>query len=372
MNTADHLRDDTPVDLHRLTSDFRSGAIGRRDFLAALGAAGLTVLGPRSGSAAPGQEIVVANWGGPAATAFSTVWGPPVQSKLDAKLVIDGSGPSAGKVRAMVDAGNVIWDVCDASVGAALLLGEESRLEAIDYSIVGDKVRPEYRYKYAVCNYIFSYVLAFNRSALGSRSPTSWKDFWNVKDFPGKRMLRGSCIGQLECALLADSVPADKIYPIDLPRALKKIAEIKEHTVFWKTGSQSEDLFRQNEVVMGNMWHNRTNLLRVETKGNIDWTWAGGVIAPAVWLVPKHNPAGKQKAMEFIALSLEPAGQVELFKIIGMGPSNPAASALIPQDLRRYDPAQPENLSQQILINDEWYGQNLIEAEAKYLDVISS
>jgi len=372
MNAESPHRDDTPADLHRLASRFHSGAIGRREFLAAAGAAGLTVLAPRIGSAASGQEIVVANWGGPAATAFSTVWGPPSQSKLGARLVIDGSGPTAGKIRAMVDAGNVIWDVCDASVGAALLLGDENRLEEIDYGIVGEHVRPEYRYKYAVCNYIFSYILAFNQSALGNRRPASWKDFWNVKDFPGKRMLRGSCIGQLECALLADGVPPDKIYPIDLPRALKKIAEIKEHTVFWKTGSQSEDLFRQNEVVMGNMWHNRANLLRVETKGNIDWTWAGGVIAPAVWLVPKHNPAGKQKAMEFIALSLEPAGQVELFKIIGMGPSNPAASAMIPEELRRYDPAQPENLSQQILIDDAWYGHNLSEAEAKYLDVISS
>jgi len=187
----------------------------------------------------------------------------------------------------MVEAGKVVWDVCDTSVGAALLLGRENFAEEIDYGLIGNKVRKEYQYKYAVCNYIFSYVLAFNRKALKGRAPTSWADFWNVKDFPGKRMLRGSCIGQLECALLADGVPADQIYPIDLPRALKKIAEIKEHTIFWKTGSQSEDLFRQNEVVMGNMWHNRTNLLRVESKGNIDWTWSGGVIAPAVWLVPK-------------------------------------------------------------------------------------
>ena len=265
----------------------------------------------------------IANWGGPAAAAFVTAWGPLVQEKLGAKLVIDGSGPTAGKVRAMVQAGKVIWDVCDASVGAALLLGHENLVEEIDYGIVGDQLPKDHRYKYAVCNYIFSYVLAFNRSALGGRAPTSWLDFWNVKDFPGKRMLRGSCIGQLECALLADGVPADKIYPIDLSRALKKIAEIKEHAIFWKTGSQSEDLLRQNEVVMGNMWHNRTNLLRIESKGNIDWTWAGGVIAPAVWMVPKNNPAGRQKAMEFIAQSLQPAGQVELFKLIGMGPEQP-------------------------------------------------
>ncbi len=76
--------------------------------------------------------------------------------------------------------------------------------------------------------------------------------------------------------------------------------------------------------------------------------------------------------MEFIALSLDPASQVELFKLIGMGPSNPAASALIPEALRPYDPAQPVNLAKQILINEDWYTNNLVEAEKQYLDIISS
>jgi putative spermidine/putrescine transport system substrate-binding protein len=343
----------------------------RRGLLQMLAAAGLTA-GTADRASAAANEIVIANWGGPAATAFTTTWGDQVSRKLGAKLVIDGSGPSTGKIRAMVEANHVTWDVCDASVGAALLLGKLGLLEPIDYNIVGTAVAAPYRYQWAVCNYIFSYVLAFNSKALDGRRPASWKDFWNVKDFPGKRTLRGSCIGQLECALLADGVPADKIYPIDLKRALEKIKEIREHTIFWKSGSQSEDLFRQGDVVMGNMWHNRTNLLRIESKGAIDWTWQGGVIAPAVWVVPKGNPAGKQKAMDFIALSMDPASQVELFKLIGMGPSNPEAAALIPEALRPYDPAQPANLAKQILINEDWYTHNLVEAEKQYLDIFSS
>jgi putative spermidine/putrescine transport system substrate-binding protein len=343
----------------------------RRTLLQGLAATGLTTLVTNPAAAGP-AEIVIANWGGPAATAFADVWGGAVSQKLGAKLVIDGSGPSTGKIRAMVEAKAVSWDVCDASVGAALLLGKNGLLEEIDYATIGEAVPAPYRYKHAVCNYIFSYVMAFNTSKLDGRRPASWKDFWNVKDFPGKRTLRGSCIGQLECALLADGVAPDKIYPIDLKRALAKIQEIREHTIFWKSGSQSEDLFRQGDVTMGNMWHNRTNLLRIESKGAIDWTWQGGVIAPAVWVVPKGNPAGKQAAMDFIKLSLDPASQVELFKQIGMGPSNPAAAAMIPEALRPYDPAQPANLAQQILIKEDWYTENLVEAEKQYLDIISS
>ena len=46
-----------------------------------------------------------------------------------------------------------------------------------------------------------------------------------------------------------------------------------------------------------------------------------------------------------------------------MGPSNPAAEALVPADLRPYDPGQPENYAKQIPIDEFWYGKNLAEAE---------
>jgi putative spermidine/putrescine transport system substrate-binding protein len=347
-------------------------ASSRRHFLATLAGLGLATLGIDDAAAASSGEFVVANWGGPAADAFIKVWGEATKQQTGAKLVIDGSGPTPGKIRAMVEAKKVAWDVCDATVGSALMLGGAGLLEPIDYALIGNKVKPEYQYQWAVCNYIFSYVLAFNKTQLNGRQPASWKDFWNVKDFPGKRMLRGSCVGQLECALLADGVAPSKIYPIDLPRALEKIKEIREHTIFWKTGAQSEDLLRQGEVSMGNMWHNRTNVLRIESKGQIDWTWDGGVVAPAVWVVPKGNPEGRQKAMQFIRLALDPVSQAELFKLIGMGPSNPAAAALIPEPLRPFDPSQPANLARQIPISEAWYRDHLADTEAKYLDIISS
>ena len=368
MGIQSHSADLVEIALER----FRSGKIDRRAFLTVLAALGAVPLTSRAGLAAD-KEFVVANWGGPAADAFVKVWGGPLEAKDGLKMSVDGSGPATGKIRAMVESGKVTWDICDASVGAALLLGDGGFLEEIDYSVVDkSKVRPAFVYKWAICNYMFSYVMAYNAKTLGAQQPKSWKDFWNVKDFPGKRMLRGSCIGQLECALLADGVDPKDLYPIDLKRALDKIREIKDHTIFWKSGAQSEDLFRQGEVVMGNMWHNRANLLRTDMHGDIQWVWNGAVVAPAVWLVPKGNPAGKKAAMDFINVSLDPQSQVELFKIIGMGPSNPAAAALIPADLKAYDPGQPENYAQQIPISEDWYGKNLGEAEPKYLDIISS
>ena len=35
----------------------------------------------------------------------------------------------------------------------------------------------------------------------------------------------------MEMALMADGVPADKLYPLDRPRALKKLASIKDQVL---------------------------------------------------------------------------------------------------------------------------------------------
>jgi putative spermidine/putrescine transport system substrate-binding protein len=345
----------------------------RRTFLRGAGVVGVAAMLPVARARAASGEFVVANWGGKAKEAFEKAWSQPLKQITGLTLVVDGSGPTLGKIRTMVESKSVIWDVCDTSVGGVMELGKAGLLEEIDYSIVDKrKVRPGLAYQWGICNYMFSYVMAVNTTKFGGKPPRTWKDFWDVKTYPGKRMLRGSCPGSLEAALLADGVAPDKIYPIDVPRALNKIREIKQSTIFWKTGAQSEDLIRQGEVSAGLMWSNRANLLRIEMNDTLEWPWSGAILAPAVWMVPKGNPAGKKAAMQFINLSLDPAGQIELFKIVGMSPSNPAAATQMPTELRKYDATQPNNLVGQVHLDDVWYGENMGKVEPQFLEAIAS
>ncbi|MQA95884.1 MAG: hypothetical protein GEV11_14990 [Streptosporangiales bacterium] len=51
-----------------------------------------------------------------------------------------------------------------------------------------------------------------------------------------KRAIEGSpspTTGTYEAALLADGVPADKLYPLDTQRALKVYDRIKNDAVYW-------------------------------------------------------------------------------------------------------------------------------------------
>jgi putative spermidine/putrescine transport system substrate-binding protein len=339
-----------------------SGAVG-------LGA-GL-LLDPLLAQAAAG-ELVVANWGGDAAKAILAAWGN-FKETTGLQVSVDGSGTPTGKIRAMVEAKHVIWDVIDSDFGDSIQLGNAGYLEEIDYGIVDkSKLLPGMATKYGVSNYLFSYVMVVNYRQFKADPPKTWAEFWNVKDFPGKRMLSGLAQGVLEAALLADGVDPKKLYPLDLERALDKVRELKPNCIFWKTGAEIQDLLRQGEVAAGFCWSNRAAVVAKEMKGEIGWNWDRAILASSAWIVPKGNPAGREAAMKFINYSLTPEGQVKVYNIVGMSPSNPAAASLMPASEKVYNATDPANAANQVVLQDSWYGEHGEEAQAKYLQTISS
>ena len=345
-------------------------AMERRDVLKALGGAVFAGMLPASRAAAADGEIVLQNWGGAAEKAIMAAFADATKAQTGRTLVVDGSGSMVGKVKAMVEAKHVTVDIMDLPLGDGAQIGQQGLLEDIDYSIVDKtKVPPGMTTQWGVASYLFSYIFAVNEKRAKDKVPKTWADFWNVKDFPGKRGLPGYSQGSWEAALLADGVTPDKLYPLDLDRAVRKIKEIKPNAVFWKSGAQSEDLLRQGEVMASLMWSNRAMIVRRNLK-SITWGWDDAILTASAWSTPKDNPAGRKAAMEFINLALDPAGQAKVFSIVGMSPSNPAANALIPAEDQPYNAAA--HTEKQVKLSDEWWSKHADEAEARYVEAISS
>lgn len=363
-----------------LRDDLVAGRIDRRTFMkglaalglipAALGGSGAFARAAMAQTAKP-KEVVLANFGGDAVPAFTDAFAKPFEAKEGVKLVIDGSGPTTGKIKAMVDAKKVIWDVIDSGTGQAYQLGEAGYLEPIDYSIVDKtKLDPEFAYKWGVINYYFSTVLAWDSTKV--KGTPTWADFFDTKKIPGKRMLRRSGLAMLEPALIADGVAPDKLYPIDQKRALAKIGSIKADSLYWNSGAESQQLMRTGECVMGILWHTRANILERDTNGRIQWTFAQGIVQPGIWIVPKNPPAGSKWAHQSIRAMQEPEGQVLLLERMGNGPANPAATALVKPEFQKANPSSPENLAKQIKFGGEWWMQNQEQLTQAFLDLISS
>lgn len=363
--------------LETVAERYKQGRLTRRGVLLALGALGLSpMLGAGRAGAAP-KEIVVVNWGGRAAEVIKEVLADTYTAATDIPVVIDGSGPSAGRIRAMVESGAVVWDLCDSGAGSAIILGEAGVTEAIDYSIVDkSKVLEGTAYEFGVGNYVYSYVLASNPKMLGGNGPQSWEDVWNVKDFPGMRTFRKSVRGMLESATMAQGVAPKDVYEVlgtqdGIDAAIAKFRALRENIIVWGSGSDSQNLFLQEEVAMGNIWSTRAHLLKDEMDADsFTVTFNGGVMAPGIWVVPKGNPAGATAAMELIKFGQDPKLQVKWLELIGSGPINPDAAALVPANLQKWNPSSPENLVNQILYNDEWYAKNQTSAEELYVDAL--
>ena len=99
--------------------------------------------------------------------------------------------------------------------------------------------------------------------------------------------MQNTAFEQLEFALLADGVPVDKLYPIDVDRAFRKMDQIKKFVnVWWTTGAQSAQLLIDKEAVIGTAWNGRYyNLIKEGAPIAIEWNQ--GAIKESAFAIPK-------------------------------------------------------------------------------------
>ncbi|TIV95359.1 MAG: extracellular solute-binding protein, partial [Mesorhizobium sp.] len=202
-------------------------------------------------------------------------------------------------------------------------------------------------------------TLVYDTQAFPNGGPKSWADFWDVKRFPGPRTLPADIPEWvLAFALEADGVPADKLFPMDLDRAFKKLDQIKPFvTVWWKSGDQSQQVFRSGEAVMGMLWSGRALGLRKEgLKLELVLNGAARDISP--WAMLKDAPH-KEAALAFLNFFMtRPEAHLAFVKAINYETSNKDASSLIPEAERRNLPTAPENWSHTFSVDRDWMEQN--------------
>jgi len=120
--------------------DFKSGNLGRREFLYLCALAGFATSSVIAGDAeAAANEIVLWNWGGDAVKCHTSAFGADFTKDTGLPVKYDTSGPLQGKIKEMVNSGNVTADVADADAFDAISLGKSGHLEKIDYSVVDKK-----------------------------------------------------------------------------------------------------------------------------------------------------------------------------------------------------------------------------------------
>ncbi len=361
--------------LEILAGRARRGEISRRQFTQfAVTLLGTAFVGLRGTPVlAASGELIFVNWGGDAMTAYDEAYGKPFTAATGIVVKQDGSGPTEGAIQAQFESGKPSWDIVDADPFSAETLGKKGMMEAIDYAVVDKtKFRAGFGWEYAASSYFYSTVLAYDSTKFAT-APTGMADFFDVAKFPGKRAMYKWGSGMWEAALLADGVAPADLYPLDVKRAHAKIAAFKENVVaFWGGGAESQSLLINGDAAMALVWSTRAKLLEQDSEGKIKFIWDQGTIAPGSMAVIKGNPGGKDAAMQFIASAQDPAKQVVMFNMLGQGPANPAADALLSAEDAKYNPVDPANAAKQVALSMDWYEANYGASLDEYLKIVSA
>ena len=339
----------------------RSGA-------AAMGALALPAFGA---SALAAGQLVITDQGGSSEQANAEAFYKPFMAATGVNIVYSARpNLSMGQLKAMVQANHVEWDV---TVLSDYLIGNAVRqglLDKIDYSAMDKKTLGEL-VKGAVDPYYlgldsYATVMGYNTKKWNAGSaPKSWADFWDVKKFPGTRSMIGFGYGPLEYALLADGVPADKIYPLDVTRALKKLDEIKPHVTVWTSSSAQQTQLMENQEV--DLIHGFANRMRaaIDAKAPYEVQWNQGSYQFEAWVLPKGAP-NRDVAMKFLASTINPQAEAVMLKTQDVGCINPHAYALIPPERAKTLPTYPDNVKRMWRVNAAWVGDHLDELTAAW------
>jgi len=332
----------------------------RRNFVR--GAVGTTLAAPLAPAfirrAAAAGEVVHMSWGGLSEENMYKAFFNTFQQETDIKITAI-SPLSLARVAAAAKAGKMDIDSFDAGTIEIYRGQRQGLLSPIDWSVVKKEGRSkEEIHEYGLRFMALSNQIVYNTTKYpAGKGPASLADFWDVKKFPGRRSLYKDPRTAIQFALLADGVPRDKLYPLDLNRAFKSLDRIKPHVaVWWEQGNQSQQLFTTGEVDIMQLWNGRATDL--ERKGApIHQVWNDAIITLSGIMVTKGAPnlAGTMRLVEVFG---RPKPQAEWAKLMTYGPLNKKAFEFIDADTARRLPTYPENFKGQVISDDDWWGAN--------------
>lgn len=323
----------------------------------------LAVLLMPAAAAFAGDELTVVSWGGAYSASQKSAYVDPYNA-LGNKITEAEYNGEVAKIKAMVEAKAITWDVVDTDTATALQGCAEGALEVLDWKKLGldkSKFIGGDLMDCGVPTIVYGTVFGYDTSKMKD-GPTVLADFFDTKKFPGKRGMWKNPTTNLEWALIADGVPDADVYkvlgtPEGVDRAFKKLDSIKSDIVWWEAGAQAPQLLADGQVVMTSAWNGRLQkAIDADKKPfkivwdhqGLDWDW---------WTIVKGSPK-LEEAYRFISYASGAGPQAEQTKYIAYGPANTEAVPNIAAATLPNLPTAPENLKTAFNIDPQFWADN--------------
>ncbi|WP_434714242.1 extracellular solute-binding protein (plasmid) [Rhizobium sp. YTUHZ045] len=312
------------------------------------------------------EQVVIATTGGAYDAALRKFWFEPFTQATGIKVVSVAAtnAEMRAKAAAMVKTGNVTWDLYpDGEIQAS---AETHRLTSEDLSDFCKpfRARPDLVEDACISSgarlFSTATLMAYDPTAFKAGNPSSWADMWDQTRFPGGRSFPNfdDPWRVMAAALLADGVPRDTLFPLDVDRALRKLDEIRPAiSLWWKTGDQSVQGFRNGDYSIGQIWLTRANTLKAEGR-QIAWSKQASFLVGDRLTIIKGAP-DRANAEKLIGYWLDhPETQARVCEELlctppsrdAIGLMSPAARSALPSD---------EDIRDYIVVPDaKWINEN--------------
>ena len=322
----------------------------------------------RTEAAADEVTITYASFGGALQKAEEAAWLKPfMEQNPGVKIVYDNV--DYAKLKAMVEANNVVWDVVVVANDFGLA-SDEPLLEKIDCTVVAcSELQPD---KFPTTGYRVPHstsglAIGYNTTKMPAGAiPQNWADFFDVSKFPGKRVVMMDASSYVfEQALLGDGVSPKALYPLDIDRAIKKLNSLGKNLVIAPSYQGCAELLASGEAALAGCWTGRLTGAKYNAGAPIDIQWNQGVISPGYLVIPKGSKH-KDLAMKLISFITSADHNAAQAQYIDYGPTN--IKALDKVDPAKKDRLQSSHLDESVFLDDQWYDKNRPEVAKRFAE----
>ena len=340
--------------------------IGRRTWLHA--AAGTLLAAPalRRARAADPVTINVSGYGGVLNEYLTKVFGQPFEQKTGIRVNF-GANASLALAKLQVAAGTPAqWDVIVLTGAEYVAAVEQSLIVPYDYGIIdASQIPPEYKQSHGVKLSLFLFSMCWDkRQVPDDQAPRTWAEFWDTGRFKGKRSLYSNVSdgSVLEMALLADGVALDKLYPLDIGRALRSLERLGRQNIIWHTTNQEPiQQLTSGAVPLASAFNGRV-ILANRAGAQLGYSPAYSAVSGNPYTVSVAS-AHKTEAFKLLNFMLtDVKGDAEYMQLTNYALPNTAALKLVPQAVLDQLPTSPSLQDKVFVKDDVWWAANLAKA----------
>lgn len=345
------------------TGDHEAG-LGRRELLAA---GSTTLLWPAlvRPALAQSEAVTFASYGGSYNDNITKAYLTGFEQRTGIKVNL-GANASLALAKLQATTNPAQWDIVELDGPEYEVAVKENLLLPYDYKNVDEsKIPADYRKPFGVKYALFLFVMSWDRRKIpDAQAPRTWAEFWDTAKYPGKRSMNANISdgSVLEAALLADGVPMDKLYPLDVDRALRSLDRLAKKNIIWHTTNQEPvQQLISGEVALATSFNGR--IIPADRSGaKLGFTPDYGAVS-GDYLGVMRNSQHAAEAFQLIDYMISDVKAcAEYMQLTTYTSPNTDALKLVPKDLADTLPTSPALKGKVFIKDDAWWAENLEKA----------